>query len=288
MVTQRQVAIVVDSGACLPAYLVECWQITVVPHILVIEGVPLRDGLDITPEAFYRLLREGRETPTTSAPSPAAFLEAYAAAGQIAPHILCIVVAMGFSASYDAALAASEEAKDALPGMRIDLLDSRAAAGATGLLALSAAQAAAAGDDLEQVVQKAKQIIPRLRLLATLDSLRYLSRSGRVSRLQAWAGSTLGIKPIFELRDGQPKLLEKPRSRRQALGRLLWNMRTAASDGPLYVNVMEADAAIEAEWLRDRVDAEFDCREIFVSQFTPVMGAHTGPGLLGVAFYSGT
>ena len=279
-----QVAIVVDSSACLPACLVEQWKITVVPHTLIIDGVPLQDGVDIQPTDFYRLLRLGQKDVTTSAPNSNAFLQALTSAHELAPDVLCIVVASRFSAAYETAKVAAVTACQSTPGLRVHVMDSRTAAGACALLALDAAQAANSGLPLDFIVQRAEHAIPRLRLLATLDDLSYLRASGRVSWLGYSAASALRINPVFELRQGEPHLLAKPRSRARAINCMIEQMRTMAGDARIHVNIMEADAATDAESLLQEIEAHYDCRDIFVSQMTPVIGAHTGPGLLGVAF----
>ena len=199
MVDQRQVtpqvAIVVDSSACLPACLVEQWKITVVPHTLIIDGVPLQDGVDIQPTDFYRLLRLGQKDVTTSAPNSNAFLQALTSAHELAPDVLCIVVASRFSAAYETAKVAAVTACQSTPGLRVHVMDSRTAAGACALLALDAAQAANSGLPLDFIVQRAEHAIPGLRLLATLDDLSYLRASGRVSWLGLFRGLCAAHQP---------------------------------------------------------------------------------------------
>ena len=286
MVSERQVAVVTDSSACLPPQLVEKWQILVVPHEMIMGNSSLRDGIDITPGEFYHLLRNNCPPLTTSAPRPAAFVEAFQAAAQIAEDVLCITLSANFSATYDAARAACLEVRQTLPQVQVRLLDSQAAAGAAGLIVLAAARAAADNCDLDEVTRQAEDLIPQVQLLALLDTLHHLEGRGKVDKVRAWAASALGIKPIIELRSGQPRLVERPRSRSRGIDRLVAIMKARVGDSSLHVNLMEADAPEEAEALRHRVEQEFHPRELFVSEFTPVMGAHTGPGLLGLAFYT--
>ena len=286
MVLQHDVAVVVDSSSCLPPDLLRKWNITVVPHELIIGRRSFRDGVDIRPDEFYRMLSQGdHATWSTAAPQPGLFLEGFLAAGERAPNVLCLTLPAEFSATYRSACAAVELANGKLSNTRVQVIDSRAAAGGSGLIALAAARWAAMGLDLEQVVARVKQLIPRVNLLAFLDTLRYLSRSGRVGKIDAWAGTLLRIKPITELRLGEARMLEKPRSRTKATQRLLDIMRQRIGRKPVIVNVMEADAAQDAQALSQRIWSDFNCRELYNSQFTPVMGLHTGPGLLGVAFY---
>ena len=140
---------------------------------------------------------------------------------------------------------------------------------------------------MDQVAAKVKDLLPKVDLLAFLDTLYNLRRSGRVSKIKAWTGELLGVKPLTELRLGEARMLELPRSRPKAMKRMVDIMRQRVGQKPVFANVMQADAEEDAQALQRRIDAEFNCRELFVSQFTPVMGAHTGPGLLGVAFYVG-
>jgi DegV family protein with EDD domain len=277
--------VVVDSSSCLPPELLRRWNITVVPHELVIDGRSFRDGVDIQPGDFYQALRESRVVPTTAAPSPREFLEAFLAAGQFAHDILCLTLSANFSVTYRSALAAVELVERGLSQGRVEVVDSQAAAGASGLIALAAARWAHMGHNLEQVTAKVKDLLPKVNLIAFLDTLYYLRQSGRVGKIKAWTGSVLGIKPLTELRLGEARMLERPRSRLKAMGRVVDIMRQRVGQAPVLVNVMEADAPEDAQALLRRIEAECCCRELFVSQFTPVMGAHTGPGLLGAAFY---
>ena len=286
MVLQHDVAVVVDSSSCLPADLLRKWNITVVPHELIIDRRSFRDGVDIRPDEFYRLLSQGdHSTLSTAAPQPGRFLEGFLTAGERAPNVLCLTLSAEFSATYRSACAAVELANGRLSNTRVQVIDSRAAAGGSGLIALAAARWAAMGLGLDQVVTRVKHLVPRVNLLAFLDTLRYLSRSGRVRKIDAWAGALLSIKPLTELRLGEARMLEKPRSRPKATQRLLDIMGQRVGRKPVIVNVMEADAVQDSQALSQRIRSDFNCRELFNSQFTPVMGLHTGPGLLGVAFY---
>jgi len=266
--------------------LVRRWNITQVPHELVIGDRSYRDGVDITPNDFYRILREDKVVPTTTAPQPQEFLAGLLAASEFARNILCITVASNFSVANRSAQAAVEMAGDGLAHCQVKVVDSQAAAGALGLIALAAARWADEGCDLDQVSGRIDWLIPRVNMLAFLESFDYLNRSGRVSKIKAWTGSLLGVRPLTELQGGQARLLERPRSRRRAIDRLVAITQQRAGGAPAVLNIMEAGAAEDALVLERLIREEMDCRELFISQFTPVMGAHTGPGLLGVAFYT--
>jgi len=249
---------------------------------LVIGDRTYRDGIDIQASDFYRLLASGRDRITTVAPSPQRFSEAFSAALETAPKVLCLTLSANFSMTHQAAVAAANTAG----GVEVTVMDTGAAAGSLGLIALAAARSSAADQPLDVVLAQVNKLAAKVDLVAFLDTLKYLRRGGRIGRLEGWAGSMLGIKPVTGLRMGEARLLGRPRSRAKATHRLLDIMRERAAGEPLVVNVLEAGAAEEAQDLRDAVARDFDCRELLVSQFTPVMGAHTGPGLLGLAFHT--
>lgn len=283
--SKSRVAIVVDSAASLPADSADYHNLFVVPMSLALDGRSYLDGVDLAPTEFYRLLKQSSTLPTTSAPSPARFLEAFHKASAYADSVLCITVASRFSSSQDAAREATTEASKILPDLNIEVMDSESAAGGEGLIALEAWRASCDGADMEGVLGRAKAISERVKLLAFVDTLYYLWKGGRVPKLAQMGSSLLKLKPVFELAQGEVNNLSRPRTTRRAISRLVDLMHERVASGKVHATVMHADAAEAAEELRGRVEAEFDCAELFVSEFTPVMGAHIGPGLVGVAFW---
>jgi len=208
LVHKHTVAIVVDSGSCLPSDLVQHLPIYTVPHNLVIDDRPFRDGIDVGPAEFYRLLRENNHVLSTSSPTPVNFLEAFRSARNVAESVVCITISTNFSSTFDSATVAASMAQEELPGYNIRVMDSKAAAGAEGLIALDAARAAQRGANLDEVVSGVQGLIPEVNLLAFLDTLYYLRRRGRVPREAARAGALLGIKPQTEMRLGEAKVLD--------------------------------------------------------------------------------
>ena len=277
-----KIAIVTDSVANLPSELVERYDIHVVPNLLVLCGQTFRDGVDITTQEFYRRLREGRHLPTTSAPSVGDFLRVYAKLSQEAEAIISIHIAPELSATFSTAQMASE----LIEGIPIHVVDARTAAAGQGLVALEAARAAAEGQSLAEVLHRIENVIPKVDLLVTLDTLEYLHRGGRVPAVAALVGSVLQVKPIIYLKNGVTSVLEKPRTRAKAVRRVLEIVEDRVGASPVHVAVMHAEALREAEGLRDEIASRFNCLELFITGFTPVMGAHTGPGVLGMAFWA--
>ncbi len=279
----RKVAVITDSSADLPPELIARHHIIVVPLLLHWDGHEYRDGVDMMPGELYRRLRlatNGR-LPKTSTPSVGDFVRAYARAAQGAQAVVSIHLSSELSGTYRVAHAASD-----LVDVPVQVLDCRTAAMGCGFAVLEAARAAEAGADVEQVLERARQIARRARLYVTLDTLSYLHRGGHVPAIASVAGSLLRICPILTVENGPAQLAELPRTRRRAVARLLARMDEEIKARPVHAAVMHADVLDEAEALRREVAARFDCRELFTTDFTPVMGAHTGPGLLGVAWWS--
>jgi len=168
----------------------------------------------------------------------------------------------------------------------VHIVDTGTAVMAQGFVVLAAARAAQAGRTLDQVVQAAKAMMARVHLLAVQDRLDYLARSGRVPNVIALVGSALRIVPIFAIRHGEVSVVGQARTKPRAVQAMLEQMVARAGNRPVHAAVFHADVPDEAEELRAKIATRFDCVGLFVTEFTPVMGAHTGPGLLGVAFYT--
>ncbi len=284
MVSQRKIAVVVDSSSCLPADHLHKWDIHVVPHQLIFNDHSYQDGIDISPASFYKLMEKDGVAPTTAAPPPAAFLAAFREARSTADDLICITVAGNLSSAYDSACAAAEMARTE-EGGEIVVLDSKAAAGAHGLIALEAAQRVQRGDTLEQTADAIQRLVPKVTLLAYVETLEYLKRGGRVPKVAAWAGSILGIRPVAELSLGEAKVIGKLRSRSGGIRKLVELAKSRVGEHAVHMNIMHANAPKDAEELRDRLSGQMTCRDVIISEFTPVMGAHLGPGVVGLAFF---
>ena len=281
-----KVAIVTESVACLPKDLAKKYGVLVVPLPVIIGGQVYYDGVDITPGEVYELQRKRKVLPTTSAASPSEIIQVYRTASEKANAILHLSLSSKFSMTFDSARQAKEMAKEAIPGVEIEVLDTRTAAGAQGFLVLAAAQVAASGGSLTQAIQAVEQLAPKVHIFITVDTLHFLAKGGRVPKAAAWAGSLLSIKPILQVAEGEALPFERIRTKPKAIKRLLEIMEKRAGQKGVHVNLMHAGVPEEAEELKKQLLARFDCAELYVTEFTPVMGVHTGPGLVGLAFYS--
>jgi DegV family protein with EDD domain len=282
-----KVAIVTDSSACLPAELLRAHRIRIVPLTFLFDG-HLHDEGRLSSRDFYALLRASRRFPTTAAPAPAAFLDAFRQAAATAQSALCITLPSAFSGTYSSAVNAAEMAAQELPDFPIRVIDSHCLAMCHGFAVLAAARAAEAGatiDDAEAIV---RDVASQAHLLGALDTLRYLAKSGRVPIVLHWATSLLQIKPILAAKGEDIRAVERVRSMPRALGRLPAHIEERYDgERPLHMAVMHADAPAAAHDLAAAVRQRFRPEELLITEFTSVMGAHTGPGFVGVAFFSG-
>ena len=272
------VKIVTDSVADLPPEVAKELEITVIPLNVRFGTEVYRDGIDITTEQFYQRLKQDKTLPVTSVPSPATFAEAYDKLAEETDEILAIILSSKLSGTYDVAVQSIGLVRQKC---RVEVIDSRTATMAEGFVVMKAAQAAQGGASLDEVMEVARSTMPRVDFRAAFDTLEYLKRGGRIGAAQAFMGSMLKVNPIITLRDGVVEPAGRTRSRAKAV-ECLYNFATG------YANIEEMaveDTACpdDAEALVQRLSTKFPKKRIYRSKMTPVIGTHTGPGLLLVA-----
>jgi DegV family protein with EDD domain len=275
------VALVTDSTHYLPAELVAARGMHEV-SLYVKLGDTLQRECDMTDlPAFWERMRSGSELPTTSQPSIGDFIACYEPLLQAGHDILSIHLSAGISGTYDSALQARTQlAERGLDG-RIEVLDSRTVCGGLGLELLAAAARAQNGARLQEVAEHAQAARDSLRIWFAVDTLEYLRRGGRIGGAQAWMGGALKIKPILSL-ESQITPVERVRTWGRAFERMVEYMRTLHADGADAWCVQHIQAPDEAQRLVQRGLEVFGCEPRFVSEVGPVIGAHAGPGLIGV------
>ena len=178
-----------------------------------------------------------------------------------------------------------EQAKQELPHTTIKLLDSSNAAAAEGFIVLAAARAAANGKNLSEVIKAAEEVKGKVRFIVVLETIRYVHRSGRVPKVATQAGSVLNVKPLLTSSNGVIRFAGVARTKQRGVNRILQIMRNEVGGQAVHVAIVHADIPQEAERLRERILSEFNCMELWLSEFSPIMGYATGRGLLGLAFY---
>lgn len=284
----RKVAVVTDSTCCLPAELIQKYDIHVVPIYVIHQGKSYRDRIDISPNEIYKIMRARKDLPTTSVPSPEDFLDAYQVVSQKVKNILCITVTSLQSGTFNMAFSAKEMAKETVPDAAIEVLDSRAVAGSLGFVVLEAARLASQDAGVAQAREAARNIMNKVSFLGVLDTLYYLARTGRIARAAAWAGSVLNMKPIVGHFPsvGETTPVARPRSKAKAIERILEIMAERIGDSTAHIMVQHADEPEEAEKLKTTIGSRFNCSELLLTEFSPAMGINCGPGLLAVSFYT--
>jgi DegV family protein with EDD domain len=281
----NRVAIVTDSLCCLPREAVKQYRIRIVPANVYFDDRLYKDWVDITPSQAYELFLKDPESFKTSPASPADYLEAYRELSRQAEGILCITISAKLSAIYNAALEAREYAQAELTQTAVEVLDSTVAVTAEGLVVLAAARAAELGQSLAEVVKAAEEMREKVDFIFLLDTVRYIYRTGRIPKIASLAGSMLNIRPLLTTSSGVVRFMGAVRSRERGIAKMLQIMRDKVRQAPVHVGVTHAYALAEAEKLKERVAAEFNCAELWISEFSPLLGYATGTGTLGLAFY---
>ncbi|GGZ27549.1 DegV domain-containing protein [Streptomyces inusitatus] len=273
----RHVAIVTDSTAYLPPPAMERHGIVAVPLTVVLGGRPFEEGTEISARSLAQALQKRRSV-TTSRPSPETFAEVYrAAAAAGATGIVSLHLSAEMSGTYDAAVLAAKDAP-----VPVHVVDTGMIAMALGFCALAAAETAESGGSPDEVVAAAEKRASGTSAHFYVDTLDYLRRGGRIGAAQALLGSALAVKPLLRLDGGRIELLEKVRTASKAIARLeeLAVERAGVSAVDIAVHHLAAPERAEAlaDRLRERVPGLVD---LHVSEVGAVIGAHTGPGLLG-------
>ena len=278
-----RIAIISDTDTSLPQKSLDEYGISQVSITIHFGDEILKACSDITDEELVeRVIRDG-VLPTTAAPSPGDFSEAYQEAfDKGADEIICLTVSAGVSATYQSAVTAAE----LFPGKKITLIDTETISMGQGFMVLKAAEMARSGKNTEEIIEAVKGVRERTHLFAALDTLKFMAMSGRVGSLSAEMAALLSIKPILTIKDGKLDLLEKVRTRKKAWARILGLTVDRLGDGEFdsvfIIHVADSQAADDFEKLLREV---VPCPEyIPKTEFSPGLSVHTGGGLVGIAF----
>jgi DegV family protein with EDD domain len=279
------IAVITDSIACLTGELVIQYGIEIIPITVLVDGKVYKDWVDITPSQAYELFLKEPDSFKTAPATPEDCLDIFRKISRTAKYIVCVTVSSGISTLYNVAGVAKEKALAELPGTRIELIDSQTATAAEGFISLAAARAALEGKSLGQVLVAANHVKDRVNTIVLLDTVKYVYRSGRVPRIAAQAASMLNIHPIFTI-SGTVRYATAAPTKRRGIERMLKMMQDKVADQRVHCAVMHAYDLQEAEELKKRISSMFNCVELWITEFSPVMGYATGTGTLGVAFYT--
>ncbi len=280
----RPIAFVTDSTAYMPASLLEQYGIYVVPNVVNWGTQTFRDGVDLQSGEFFERLKKDPLLPTTAVASLGEFHEIYARAVDEADAVLGVHLSAKLSGTYSAAV----QAAGMLPGRRIEVIDSNATAMAMGFVVLAAARAAQAGKSFEEVVQTAREAISHVGVVFTVETLDFLRRGGRIGGAQAFMGGLLDMKPILDLRDGRVEPVERVRTKKKAVERVLEIITERAnSHRPVRLATLHAAAPQEAAALLETARQRLGAEEAILCELSPTVGTHAGPGTVGLAYCAG-
>lgn len=282
-----KIALVTDSIACPTKKQVQKYQIEIVPVNILFEGRVYREWVDLTPTQGYRFLEKNPEEFATSAPSPGDFLAAYKRAAQKkAKEILCLVLSKKISATWNSARMAKNLAKKDFPRVKIEVVDSETVAAGQTLLLLAAARAIEEGKNLEEILQLMNNLKKKVRVFLFLETIRHIYRSGRIPEVASKIGALLPLKPILTVSGGKLHFAGATISKEKKIKKLLKILKENFDEKLPEIGVMHADCLEEAQKSKEKIKKMFPSADIFLSEFSPVMGYATGRGTLLIAFYS--
>lgn len=282
-----KVAIVTDSVAQVPEDLARRLNVSVVPFPVILDNQVMRDGVDLAADELYRRMREERAMPSTSHPSVGEYVEAFRrplAAG--AMGVLHIGLAQSVSAAIVTATKAAEMVRAEFPDKAVEVFDSGIVTIAQGFIVMEAATLAAQGASMAEVKARAEHVRARVGFVASLDTLEYLARGGRIGRVSSMLGSLLRVKPIVTVNAKQGVIpLARARGNHASLTLMVEHaLKVTGRHRVIRLGIMQAAAPERAAQLREMAEEALRPAEVYLTDLTPVMGAHAGPGVVGLAY----
>jgi DegV family protein with EDD domain len=277
----QPISIVTDSTAYIPENLLQEYDVKVVPQILIWDDKTMQDGVDISPMEFYERLKSSETMPTTSQATVGSFKEIFEPLVADGHEILAILVSDKLSGTIQSAV----QTKAMFPDARIEILNSVSTAMALGFQVLAAARAAREGKSMAELVELANGAVSRTGVLLVVDTLEFLHRGGRIGGASRLLGTALNLKPILEMRDGAIEPVEKVRTKSKAHGRLLDILeQRIAGRTPVRLAALHAAAEQDAKAMLEKASARFSPIEALVSDVSPVVGSHVGPGTVAMSY----
>lgn len=279
---RRKVAIVTDGACSLTPAQGEQFGIHVVPVYVAFGEKTYRAGIDLDNEGFYRFLSTSKKLPTTAQPTAADFVNIYNQLAEEAEEIITIVISHHMSATIQSA----EMARNLFDNVPVHIVDSETVSLGLGMMAIAAARAAEQGQDAQAVLNLVESIKQKMNVIFTVNTLEYLYKGGRIGGATAFLGTALDIKPILYIKNGRIEPLERQRTRKRSVSRLLALMEQSVGKQPVHVAILHGNASEEARQLKQSIQSQFNCVELISSDMGPVIGVHAGPGTLGLVFYT--
>lgn len=280
-----RVGIVTDTIACVSPEKVSEYGIKMVPVSINIDGKNYRDMVDLSPGAFWKIFPDMKEF-STGAPPLTEYTTVFEEMSRTNDSIACVFVSRALSATYEAAVQARDLFLKEHPGVNIEIIDSRTAAGAQGFIVLEMARAAEAGKDLPEVVRVGSDMIPRVRFVCAMETMKLLIKIGRAPKT-AYMGELFQVKPIIGMvnNTGLVENLGRARGMEKTMMKLVELMEPYITpDKPAHINVHYSNSIKDGEKLKDLVTSRFNFTELYFTPYSPVMSGSVGP-VVAVSFY---
>jgi DegV family protein with EDD domain len=282
-----KVGVLTDTTASIPSSLVTELQIELVPYYIHRGLDTLRDMVDVQPEPFAGYLETTDRLPTTSNPSIGDYLSGLKRLAARTKDIVALTMTSKGSGAFQSCRNAVEIMRERLPDVKVEVIDTLKVAMSHGWAAIEAARAALDGFGLKEVVARATDVARKSTMIMTADTLKYLYMGGRIGHAQHLLGSMLNIRPLIGMEDGVIVALGAARTRAKAYARMVELMcQRVGPTARLKVAFTHFAALDQVNQLRDLVLQQFECVEMLTTPLSPALGVHSGPGTVGVNFYS--
>jgi DegV family protein with EDD domain len=279
-----KVAVVTDSTGCIPADLIQPYPVTVAPQVLIWGDEIFQDGVDIHPTEFYQRLSKASVMPSSSQASPSTFEKIFRDLLAQDYQILAVLISNKLSGTIASAVQAKQAIGETAP---IEIVDSLTTAMAMGFQVLAAAKAAVDGASLADCKALVEEARTKCGVYLTVETLEFLHRGGRIGGASRFLGTALNIKPILQVTNGKVEAVERVRTRKKALARLIELVRAEVGDRQVRLSALNANAPLEAKELLQQALQQFNTIESHVSDVSPVIGTHAGPGTVGLVYMVG-
>ena len=281
-----KIALVTDSTAYIPSDLVEQYNLTVTPQVLIWGEETYEDGVDIQPDEFYERLKISKTMPTTSQVSIATMKSTFEDLIEKGYDVLGIFLSAKLSGTIQSAIQAKEMMGNA--GEKVTFIDSMSTAMAMGFQVLAVARAVEDGASLKDAVALAEKAREHTGVYFAVDTLEFLHRGGRIGGAQRFLGTALNLKPVLAIQDGRVEAVERIRTKSKALERVLELVaEQVQGKTPIHLATLHASAEEEAKTLLDKASKELNATESILTTVSPVVGTHAGPGTVGLAYMAG-
>ena len=279
-----KIAIVTDSTASVPDEYLKKFSIFVAPQVLIWGEETFEDGVDIRPSEFYARLKVSKTMPTTSQVTPGSFQKVFSMLVEQEYQILAILISEKLSGT----IASAVQAKEMFPGAAIELVDSRTTSLAMGFQVLAVAEAIEQGANLAEAKQLAEKAREHVGIYFAVDTLEFLHRGGRIGGGSRFLGTALNIKPILEVVGGRVEAVERVRTRKKSLNRMVELVEERISGRkPVRLGALYTDLPVEAQDLLSDASQRIESTQGLIAEVSPVIGTHAGPGTVGLAFMAG-